>query len=363
MKILLIDNDIFYEQENKLCIYKTTGEFAIELIKSGNQVELLQTKMKLNSKFHDFNVLNTELLVTAIKRNRFKILTYVKAYIFGIYKLYKSDFLYLYYPTNYEYLAFFAKVLSKPYGLNVRGERGIQSKKSFLLYKYSKVVFTVSPFFTKIVKNECANAFTQKPSIVFDNRDMIYERAFEKKVEYKILFLGRLDIEKGIYELIYGVNEILSLGYKIKLHIVGDGSEFDKLFDLVNKLKISEYVIFEGATTEKIKISEFYKSSDIFILPSYHEGFPRTLYEAMIFGLPIITTFVGGISFLMKNEYNCFEIQPKSISSIVSKLKYVLENYELIENITINGKNTVSEIVDYRRPTHAWELNNFLVNN
>src|SRR5690606_19531454 len=103
-----------------------------------------------------------------------------------------------------------------------------------------------------------------------------------------------------------------------------------------------------------------YLRSDIYILPTYHEGFPRTLYEAMIFGTPIITTFVGGISALMQNEVNCFEIQPKSVESIEEKLNFVMINYSATKGIVENGILTVRKIVDFNRSSHAAHLNQIL---
>ena len=119
-------------------------------------------------------------------------------------------------------------------------------------------------------------------------------------------------------------------------------------------------VKFTGSVYNSDEIKEYYKNSDIYILPTYHEGFPRTLYEAMIFGIPIITTFVGGIPTLMKDDFNCKEIKPKSVESIVEILTYAMNNYPKMGELAKNGTNTVAKIIDSNRLTHAQHLNQIL---
>lgn len=360
MRILLIDNDVFVDKGDELCIYKNTGEFALELKALGNSVELFQTKQAVQSNFHDFNVLNRGFRITALKRYKHKVFTYLNAYIFGIWRLMHSDFLYLYYPTNYEYLAFFAKLFGKQYGLNVRGERDLHSKKSLLLYKYSKIVSTVSPYFTAVAEAAGARGVTQKPAISFDENDINPAKKYELKAQYKLLYLARLDKAKGIYELIYCIAELVRMNYNVSLVVVGDGLEDDQLKRLVSDLDLSNYIFFEGAITDKQRIAEYYKNADLFVLPSYHEGFPRTLYEAMIFGIPIVTTFVGGIPFLMKNDFNCVEIKSKSVDSLTEKISHLLDNYNSAGIMVKNAIDTVRDIVASDRPTHAMVLNAIL---
>ena len=360
MRILLIDNDVFIQKDDSLYIFKTTGEFAVELKELGNEVEMLQTKLKIKSDFHDFNIINKGIKITALKRFRFKILTYFNAYFHGTWRVLKSDFVYIYYPTNYQYLAFIARLFGKQYGLNVRGQKGVDSRISKLLYRFSRCVFTVSPMFTSIAKSAGADAYTQKPTISFGYNDIVSNRVYIQKEKYKLFFIARLDVAKGIYELIDAVQKLKVLGIDFQLTIVGDGPELVHSKEKVSLLELESEVQFHGAITEPQKLKFFYSEADIFILPSYHEGFPRTIYEAMIFGTPIITTFVGGIPYFMKDHDNCFRIKPKSVDSIFDKLLYVMANYNDMTRITANARDLVSEVLIPDRLTHAQQLNEVL---
>jgi glycosyltransferase involved in cell wall biosynthesis len=360
VKILLIDNDVFVQKTDALCIFKSTGEFALELQNLGNEVELLQTKLELKSDFHDFNVIGTNLKITAIKRFRFKIITYFNAYLIAAWRVYNSDFVYIFYPTNYQYLAVIARLLGKGYGLNVRGQKGVDSKFSKLLYRFSKNIFTVSPMFTSIASDAGAKAYTQKPAISLGINDVVKGRVYEKKEYYKLLFVARLDEAKGVYELVEAVKKLNDEIIKFELVIVGDGPELEQLKAIVKLLKLDSIVFFYGAITKIERLKQIYIESDIFILPSYHEGFPRTLYEAMICGTPILTTFVGGIPFLMKDNENCFQIEPRSAESLSDKLRFVMMNYNILGTIASNAQELVSEIISPDRMSHAEHLNSIL---
>lgn len=361
MKILLIDNDVFVQKEDSLCVFKTTGEFAVELQELGNRVELLQTTLAMKSDFHSFNVLNTGLKITALKRFRYKLLTYINAYLIAIWRLINSDFVYIYYPTNYQFLAIIAKLFGKQYGLNVRGQKGVESIMSKLLYRFSKTIFTVSPIFTEIATLAGAkSAHTQKPAISFDFNDIVYNRKYVKKSVYKLLFIGRLDSAKGIYELIDAIKLLKEERVNIELKIIGDGPELETTKIKVTELDLDNEIEFYGAITDPNLIKLEYMRADMFILPSYHEGFPRTVYEAMIFGTPIITTFVGGVPYLMIENQNCFRIEPKSIVSIQNQIRFVINNYDDVDRITRNARELVAEIISLDRLSHAEQLNGII---
>ena len=81
----------------------------------------------------------------------------------------------------------------------------------------------------------------------------------------------------------------------------------------------------------------------------------------MIFGVPIITTFVGGIPSLMQDGVNCVRIEPKSVESIVDKLQFVINNYEIYNEILPNAEILIRNVIRKERPTHAEELNSILI--
>ncbi len=132
----------------------------------------------------------------------------------------------------------------------------------------------------------------------------------------QLLFVGRLVRSKGLEYLITALRLVQGKGYDVKLNIVGSGEEADVLRRLANQLGIADYVKFRGFIAHGSKLWDIYRASDIFVLPTLTEGFPRVLYEAMGQGLPIISTNVGGISGILTNEENALIIPPRNSGAI-----------------------------------------------
>src|SRR5690606_39046507 len=108
-----------------------------------------------------------------------------------------------------------------------------------------------------------------------------------------ILFLSTVNKNKGIYEAILGYEIIKENFSNVSFEIGGDGPELENIKTLVNKKKMQD-VTFSGYLTGKQKIKAFL-NADIYVFPSFSEGMPISILEAMASGLPIITTEVGGI--------------------------------------------------------------------
>jgi glycosyltransferase involved in cell wall biosynthesis len=363
MKILVIDNAAINERNDRFYVYKSTGEFGSDLQGSENKVEFFQFSNKSNSSISSYDLEKNNIRFTICKMYKSKALRYMQAYLKGFFRILRNDFIYVYYPNSFFPLVFISKVLGKKYGLYIRGEVGIYSKRSQQLYKNAEVIFTVSDGFTNYINDlsPSKKAYTIKPMIAYTAADIVQNRHYEKKERYNILFLGRIDKDKGLFELIDAVKALKqTTTLEFDINIVGDGPYLNELENKAKALDIADVVTFHGAISDKDKIMEKYLEADIYILPTYHEGFPRTLYEAMMFGTPIITTLVGGIPGLMKDGFNCFKIDAKSSDSIVEKITYALENYDKAVEFAQNGKATISRVFEERQLSHAQHLNKII---
>ena len=348
MKILLIDNDVMNEYEGGLYIYKTTGEFGVELFEKGYQVEFFQTKLYRRSAFHSFNLKKYNFKITISKRYPSKLLTYILAYSKAIGRLFETDFLYVYYPTNYHFLCFFAILMGRKFGLNVRGQERFDSYLSRYLFRKADIICTVSDTFTNLVNGLGGNAFTQRPILndVFflDNK----VRDYSSRNLYKLLFVGRLDLEKGLIELLEAVSSLRAKGISVLLNIVGDGQDGGIILEKINSLQLNNIVFLNGAVHDGIHLKQYYVDSDIFILPSYHEGFPRVVYEAMLTRVPVVTTIVGGMDVLMQDGFNCIEILSRSSESIVIKLESLIKHYERSSELCENAYISVRKYFEQK---------------
>lgn len=166
----------------------------------------------------------------------------------------------------------------------------------------------------------------------------------ELKKEYgfktRLLFVGELSKEKGIYELILAFERLQKRYKKIGLLIVGDGRERKEFTNMCSQKDLQDKVIFFGQVKhENVKL--LMRSCDIFILPSYSEGMPNVVLEVMAAGKVVIATSVGGVTEVVEHKYNGIVIKPKSVEDIVNSVELLLNDNALYNSICQNAYTTV----------------------
>ena len=141
------------------------------------------------------------------------------------------------------------------------------------------------------------------------------------------LFLSRVEKAKGIYEALDGYALLKKKYQNSKLIVAGDGFELENAKLYVKKNNIVN-VDFRGFITGKAKQSALLES-DILIFPSYSEGMPISVLEAMAFGLTILATKVGGLRDILADEKTGFFINEKDHVDIYEKASVVIDNFSM----------------------------------
>lgn len=361
-KILVIPNAEITKLNGCYYVEKNTGEFVSELSDLGANCTFFGQYVEEINNIHVFQLKQEVFRVTGLVRSSNKILNYLALHFRVLPEIFRADFVYIFYPSSFKYIALICKLFGRKYGFYVRGSEDMNGKIPELLYKNAHSIFTVADYFSininNIVGKKIAN--TIRPMIDLTQNDIVRERKYEKKNSYNILYLGRMTNDKGIIELLQATAELKKNGHLFHLDLVGDGEYFQELQSLALQLDITKEITFHGATFNAEAIKQHFLTADLFILPTYHEGFPRTLYESMIYGTPIITTFVGGISSVMINNINCVEIQPKSVTSITKALEWCFENHNQVALLAQNATQTVDAILRDRKYSHAEDVHQVL---
>jgi glycosyltransferase involved in cell wall biosynthesis len=114
-----------------------------------------------------------------------------------------------------------------------------------------------------------------------------------------LLFLGAIGHRKGVYDLLPALKAAMDEGADVRLLIGGDG-ELERAKAMAQELGIAPSVQFLGWVRGQQK-SDLLASTDIYILPSHNEGLPVSILEAMSYGIPVISTRVGGIPELVQH--------------------------------------------------------------
>jgi glycosyltransferase involved in cell wall biosynthesis len=156
------------------------------------------------------------------------------------------------------------------------------------------------------------------------------------------LLIARLLKDKGIIEYIKAAKKIKSKIKNINFNLIGpkDASNNRVDFDYIKKnhnAKIINYLGFQK------NVKPFIADSHVYVLPSYHEGLPRSVLEAMAMGRPIITTRVSGCKETVINNKNGFLIPCKNINILIEKMMWFITNKKKILIMGQKSRNLVEE--------------------
>lgn len=157
----------------------------------------------------------------------------------------------------------------------------------------------------------------------------------EKKIEairtcntLKILFLARLERAKGVFETVQAVRLLLDKNFPVSLTIAGDGHIRQELEQYCQSLDLTEQqVCFIGDVRGEEKISTF-AEHHIYCLPSYGEGLPNSVLEAMAFAMPVTTRPVGGLADMFEDGVMGGLAQGKTSEEIASVLERLITDRE-----------------------------------
>jgi len=146
----------------------------------------------------------------------------------------------------------------------------------------------------------------------------------KKNLPINILFLARLQREKGVFETVDAVSMLIQKGLPLSLSIAGDGPIFKELRDYIGTKGLSkEHIRMLGDIRGQDKINAFIEH-DIYCLPTYYgEGLPISVLEAMAFGLPVVTRPVAGLADIFQDGemgFLCRGKTPAEISDALEKL-------------------------------------------
>jgi len=206
--------------------------------------------------------------------------------------------------------------------------------------KHTDVVVNSPKLFRKY--QHCSKSIFQIRTTTLSRKDF-FERADTCQQEVlQLLYTGRIDPLKGLFELIGVLPRLLSMNLDVVLNIVGWEPDIHKpveqaLRQKALELGASKQVVFHGRKTVGTELNAMYRMADIYLIPSYHEGFPRTIWEAMANSLPVIASRVGAIPEYLTDRENAILIEPKKEQEIVDAILLLLRTDKLRQQIISNG--------------------------
>ncbi|MBT3463694.1 glycosyltransferase family 4 protein [archaeon] len=352
--ILLVDNGFIGKNKSSYYISGSTNDFINDLTKLGIDVDLFQFHKEI---IGNENVLEAELknqfISVRFNDNNFllKIISYFKLGFKLLLNICKFDYIYVFYPGNLNYLVLFLSFLfNKKYGLYVRGELNYNLPFSKQILSNANLIVTNNPIIIKelLIYNHNSKMIISYKKL--GNEIPILPNQFEKKSinlnsPFNLLFVGRVEVRKGVIELIDACKLLIKNKINFKLVIVGGGELYESIKENINSdLVLNSHIELVGLIKDPERMKSYYLNSDIFVFPSHTEGFPRVIFDSMLYNLPIITTMVGGIPGFMKHNYNCLEIKVNDPQDIYDKIMLFHNNENLINKLQLNNFDNLKHI-------------------
>jgi teichuronic acid biosynthesis glycosyltransferase TuaC len=172
----------------------------------------------------------------------------------------------------------------------------------------------ISPSKVRTIRNGCNPAVFR----VGDRSVARAQLAIDEKTEL-VLFVGRLDTAKGIEELLEAFASLAVSRPNLRLAFVGDGPGGEHLRSKSRHLALEDRITLNGACSSQ-KVAQWLAAANVLALPSYNEGYPNVIIEALSCGRPVIATNVGGILELV-NEESGILIAPRDSRALAAAIE------------------------------------------
>ena len=213
-----------------------------------------------------------------------------------------------------------------------------------LMFRWTDKIIAITPWELKEIQKHGGKK--EKITVIPNGMDNILFKKVENNQFRKthnipedaklVLFFGRLNPTKGVDKLAEAALEIFKK--RDDTYFVFLGPDEGMKSKVVEILKGQDKVRILGPIRGKDKIAEMYQAADMYCLPSYREGLPLTLFEAMASGLPIVASPVNGIPYEMDDPENGFFVKYGDVNGLIEKITKLLDDKELREKIAKNNK-------------------------
>ena len=175
---------------------------------------------------------------------------------------------------------------------------------------------------------------------ITDMPKKLHKEEYRGNKTISALFLGFFSEGKGIYDILEMAKRHKEyLSNRLCISVGGNG-ETEKVKKIIDEHKLDDIIKLEG-WVDKEKKTTLLLNADLFLLPSYNEGLPISILEAMSYSLPVVSTNVGGIPEIIKNGVNGNLIEPGNIDALFNAIKVFIEDKEYREQCGYNAFKSV----------------------
>jgi glycosyltransferase involved in cell wall biosynthesis len=232
------------------------------------------------------------------------------------------------------------------------GDLGIKiSYNTFSKWAFGKVdkIIAITPWEVEFIKKYggsedkievLPNGMTELFFKKFKNNDFKEKHGISGKL---VLFFGRLNVTKGPEKFVDMAHSILRERKDVTFFM--RGPDEGMLSEIKKRIGKEKRIILKGPDRNRESIVKMYQAADVFVLPSYREGLPLTLFEAMAAGLPVVASPCNGIPYEMKEPENGFLVKYGDVETLKKRVNQLLYDPKLRSKIS---KNNLKKAAEYK---------------
>jgi len=168
------------------------------------------------------------------------------------------------------------------------------------------------------------NTYIIHNPISFGSEEIPVHGKKQNRNHIQMLFFGFIVKKKGIYDIIEVADRLNKEKLSFTIMICGKGEEENRFLKKIKEKNLRD-IQYLGWVSGQRRI-DLFAESDVFFLPSYYEGMNNSILEAIAFGLPVVTTKVGGTPEMVVDGKNGYLSEPGDIEGFVEKLKVLILN-------------------------------------
>lgn len=166
------------------------------------------------------------------------------------------------------------------------------------------------------------------------------KKRYNLENKFVFLFVGRVVSDKGVNELIYAFNKISKMHENVSLLLVGP---FENNLNPISAESFK--IIHSNKNIQSIgfidDVRPYFACCDVFVLPTYREGFPNVLLQACSMSIPCIATDINGCNEIITNNFNGLIIKPKDRLDLYNAMKKYLLDERLLKKLSMHSRKDI----------------------
>ncbi len=164
----------------------------------------------------------------------------------------------------------------------------------------------------------------------------------------RVVCLGRLSPEKGQLVLVEALGQLHAAGRDVQVELIGGGPDAERLASEIRRRRLDTSAHLTGELDPRAVAARL-RAADVCCLPSFAEGIPVSMMEAMALGVAVVATHVGGVPELARDHCTALTVPPADPSALAGAIGELVDQPELGERLAVAARRAVEQSHDSRR--------------